>query len=311
MSIEKSIARKARRAAPAFDPNKLPFATTMVRQVTRQHLRHINNVFWLHERAHDYIRNGYQSIPQPPPQIPPRGVFRDEGSWRDSADNFRTWVRQNTVISAASILEVYIVSACTATFEACPELVSRAFVGIDSVKYLKFPHLRPPTLKDRIKDKSESMTTGKWARRFRGLENEIGRVPQAAMSLTAKLQDLQDLRNRIAHSYGSDGELRRTPWEPVRAIQIEDTELFGALRVVDQVTKILDQGLFGPPIGGFEMMNEYANWTRVHPNFNHVQVKGNHVREFKNYIGEAFGAPPSEQYLRAMIDYYDKIQPSQ
>lgn len=307
-SFAKSLARRARRAVLVFDRGKLPFATTMVRQVTKQHLEHINDVFWLHERAHAHIRGGFVNIPRPTPQTPPRGIFNSAGKWESAADDLQIWLRQNILISAASILEVYIVSASTASFEARPELVDRSLIGADSLKYLKFPDLRPARLKKLIKQNCGEFTKGAWLKRFRSMEIVLGVIPKSVKDLTDDLQDLQNLRNRIAHSYGTDGELRRTPWEPVRAIQVTIQQITKAFGIVDEVSKTLDKYVFGPNIGGFEMFNEYTNWAASQVDFHQLRVMSRHYKAFKEHVGRAFGAPPSEAYVRGLIRHYDSIQ---
>lgn len=291
-----------------FDLNVLPLVTTMVRQVTRQHLTHINDVYWIYDKSHTLLENGYTHLSFPKVGSPHmREAFANRENWVKGTQSLRGWVWQNIVLSATSILEVYITSACTVVFSACPELIDRSVLGTDSVTFIKYPNRRPSGWQRLIKQRAEAPTKGTWSERLKTLGREIGRVPQMVIDQTGELQRLQDKRNRIAHSYGAEGELRRTPWEPINAITIEDGDIPKIFKLVDDVSKSLDKSLFGPLIGGYEIFHEYDAWLRSHRTADTLPRRPLLNRSFRKHLGQAFGRSPGSTYVRDMIEYYDRV----
>ncbi|MFC0568743.1 hypothetical protein [Gluconobacter japonicus] len=297
-----------KRASIQFNPTKLPFRTTLIRQITKQHLTHINDVYWMHANSVEAIKGHFPNISAPRSGPGYRTILQEQERWEKGADDFSIWVRQNTILSAASILEVYIVSACTVVFSACPELIDRSLLGIDSTSFIKHADRLPPGYRRMIKKRSEDPTKGEWSDRIRKLEMEIGRVPSRVSSLVPKLQELQNKRNRIAHSYGAEGELRRTPWEPITAIPADDADILEIFKVVDTVSKELDKYMFGPLIGGYEIMNEYHSWLCAQDQTYTLPIK-ELVSGFRKYLGKSFGQAPGSNYIQAMIEYYDNVGP--
>jgi hypothetical protein len=269
---------------------------------------HINDVYWMYKHTEDAVKDHFDHIVSDRSGPNVRDILKDKKNWEKGADDFGVWIRQNTILSTASILEVYIVSACTVVFSANPELIDRSLLGINSVSFIKHPDHLPAGFRGTIKWRSEDPTKGEWSERIRKLEMEIGRVPPRVSILIPKLQTLQHKRNRIAHSYGAEGELRRTPWESITAIPAEETEILEMFKVVDTVSKDLDKELFGPLIGGYEIMNEYHSWLSDLGSSS-ILSKKKLTSTFRKHIGNSFGQTPGSDYIEAMIGYYDTIGP--
>ncbi|HEY8608924.1 MAG TPA: hypothetical protein VIM12_17555 [Noviherbaspirillum sp.] len=288
-----------------FDPKFLPFDTTLARQIVRQHLSHLNNVFWFGQSSKGVATGAYATVLATVPGAADR--FKDNAAWGTAANDFDIWLRQNAVISTASMLEVYVVSAGLTVFQAMPELIDRSLLDKDSVHLLKNPALLTKPFRKHMKDRAESFTKGRWSDRLQRLEMAFGTVPANVKAEIQNLQQLQDLRNRIAHKYGHDGEtLRRAPWEPVNAIKPTDAVIVKYLKLVDDVTSELDRHVFGPLVGGYEIVFEYDAWKAKAGMGAHLDGKPNELDEFKAYIGRVFGRSPSKSYIRSMMDYYQK-----
>jgi hypothetical protein len=292
-----------------FDRHHLPFKTSLIRQITRGHLTHINDVFWMHEKSYAVIENAWPSLPEPKKGPFVRDVFQSDESWRKGAAALRLWFRQNVIVSAASILEVYIISACTIAFSAEPSLINRSLEGIDGAAFVKHPDTLPSRFRRTIKQRAEDLTKGEWTDRLKKIEMEVGKIPLSVSSMVESLQDLQNKRNRIAHSYGAEGELPRTPWEPITAITVTDAEILEIFRMVDIVSKDFDKHLFGPLIGGFELLNEYHSWLTGPESASTFLHKDKVLSTFRKHLGNAFGTTPGSAYIRTMVEYYDKIKP--
>jgi hypothetical protein len=237
-----------RKASAEFDPARIPFDTTLARQIAKQHLSNFNNVFWVSERSFKLLRGSYTRVQMPTPGPGVHGYFKDESEWQAGADEFRTWTRQHVLISAASLLEVYIQSAATAALSASPELVDRSLRGTSGMVFIKFPDRAPKYIRDLIKTRVDSLTTGLWKDRFQRMALIFGQLPPALLELEKPLQSVQDRRNRIAHSYGIGGELRRTPWEPITAIHVAPSQLVDSIKLVSKAISLADTKVFSPHI---------------------------------------------------------------
>jgi hypothetical protein len=299
-----------RNAAPIvthFSVGRPPFGTTLARQITKQHLTNFNNVFWVSEHSFRLVRQSFDKIKQPTPGPGVHGTFENDSAWKGGVDEFRIWARQHVLISAASLLEVYIQSAATAALSATPELIDRSLTGVHGFNFIKHPEKAPPRLKTMVSDRAKSMTHGLWNERLSMMSQVFGKLPPALLALSKDLQGVQDRRNRIAHSYGFGGELRKTPWEPIQAIQVSPSQLVAAIKLVSSAIRLADEEVFGPHIGAYEILHEYHVWLTNNKNAHHLKVSGWLQPEFRNHIGRAFGQSPGANYIKQMIAHYDSI----
>jgi hypothetical protein len=297
----------ARKVAPVFDPNRLPFDTTLARQISKQHLSTLNNVFWVSERSFKLLRGAYAEIRMPTPGPGVHGYFEDAIQWQGGVDELRLWIRQHCLVGAASLLEVYIKSASVAALSASPELLDRSVKGIDGFSLIKFPERAPKYLRKLTDDGSRNLSTGPWKDRFHKMALVFGRLPVPLVALEPKLQALQTKRNRIAHSFGIDGELPKTPWQAISNIQVSPADVVGATKTISTAIRLADDALFGPLIGGYEIVHEFSVWGKKRPDARRLWVSGRLGGEFRDHIGKAFGRTPGSDYIRAMIHYYEAL----
>lgn len=290
-----------------FSIDHVPFGTTLARQIAKQHLDNFNNVFWVGERSFSNTRKSYAHITMPTPGPGVHGYFPDEKAWQVGVDEFRIWSRQHVLISAASLLEVYVQSAATAALSSRPELVDRALLGLSGVKFVKHPDKAPKHLKELIETRVSGMTHGPWTDRFHRMGLTFGALPVELVALSTTLQTLQTRRNRIAHSYGYGGELRKTPWEPLQAIEVTAGQIVSAIKDVSSAIRIMDNEVFGPEIGGYEIIHEFHVWSKKHKSFNKSLVSGMLLGEFRDHIGKAFGNSPGATYFKGMHTYYSSL----
>jgi hypothetical protein len=293
--------------AAGFSHKRLPFGTSLARQIARQHLSNFNNVFWVSHHSFRLIRQSFSdlNIPAPGPGI--HGSFTAEGEWEKGADELRIWTRQHILISAASLLEVYVLSAATAALSATPELIDKSLTGVDGIRFIKHPESTPAYLKGIIETRVDGFTHGLWRDRLLRMSLIFGALPGDLLSLSRELQTLQDRRNRIAHSYGIGGELRKTPWEPLQAITVTPAQIIAAIKVVSAAIRLLDERVFATQIGAFEILHEFDIWTKRNKNAGRWRVSGRLPLEFRLHIGRAFGQTPGMKYIKGMVRYYDSL----
>lgn len=289
----------------AFNPKELPIKdTTLARQVTRQNLTTLNNALWVTEHSYPLVRSAFSKITMPTGPTD-HGRFGSEDQWSAGVDEQHLWVRQHILVSAASLLEVYLATAISAALWASPEYADRSLSGVREVELIKFSD-RAPGLEKLIQKHLKDMLKGEWKSRFRQMEIIFGKLPSKLGALAQRLQDLQDKRNRIAHGFGQNSKkFRRTPWEAVDTIKLEVSDVEESLILVSEVIREADGYIFGPLIGGYELLYEYHIWlkslvdpfTRPSPDLL--------AQSFGKHIGTKFGNRPNKEYCRSLKLYYD------
>jgi hypothetical protein len=209
------------------------------------------------------------------------------------------------LVSAASLLEVYLASAASAALWANPEFADRSLHGVHEVELIKFAD-RAPGLRKIIQTNVKSILRDRWDERFRRMATVFGKLPPKLLGLGPNLQLIQDKRNIIAHAFGENSrELRRTPWEPTDRIHLEVPEVESALITVGAAIREADLHLFGNLIGGYEFLHEYHKWLNDFKDPFSRPEPGLREPEFRKHIASKFGNGPSKPYYLSMIQYYD------
>jgi hypothetical protein len=295
----------AKKKVPAFDPKRSPLkSTTLARQVARQNLTTLNNALWVTENSHSLVRTGFARITTPM-GIKAHGCFGSEPQWSSAVDEQHLWVRQHVLVSAASLLEVYLGTATSAALWASPEYADRSLSGLREVELIKFSE-RARGLTRLIGSHVRTVLNGRWINRFRQMAIVFGKLPPKLVALTDPLQDLQDKRNRIAHSFGQDTKIyRRTPWAPTDAIKLDVSDVEKVLTLVNEAIREADLHLLSPLIGGYEFLYEYHAWLKAFDPFSRPAPDVRH-RSFRKHIGEKFGFGPDKKYYQSLVRYYEE-----
>lgn len=290
---------------PQF-PANLPFGTSLARQVARQNLTRFNNVFWVAERARKHIRSGFSSIRFPPVTPGVHGVFTSNAEWESAADEFRDWTRQHVLISAASLLEVYLTSITQTALQAKPELLDRSLIGVDGFSFVFGKASPPDGWRSGIASTVEGFTKGLWKHRFRQLEIVFGKLPAKLTALEPELQKIQNKRNRIAHKFGADSD-RTVPWTDVTHVVVGAKDCDKAIRTVSSFIVEADSNLFGSLVGSHEVLALYHDWSIKEPNIGRYRAMGVQASKFCDHIGQLNGNGIGKAYAQAVIDYYDAL----
>jgi hypothetical protein len=249
------------------------------------------------------VRTGFAKITMPT-GIKAHGCFGSETQWSEAVDGQHLWVRQHVLVSAASLLEVYLGTAASAALWASPEYADRSLSGLREVELIKFSD-RVPGLNKLISSLIRSILNGRWQNRFRQMAIVFGRLPPKLVTLTGRLQDLQDKRNRIAHAFGQDTKIyRRTPWSPMDTIKLDVSDVEKALTLVNEAIREADLLLLSPLIGGYEFLYEYHIWLEAFDPFSRPAPDVRH-QSFRKHIGKKFGFGPDKKYYQSLVRYYE------
>jgi hypothetical protein len=294
-----------RKTLPAFDIKRWPLSsTTLARQVARKNLTILNDAFWVTEHSHSVVKGAFYSLSLPS-GVGAHGCFGSEDQWISAVEEQRLWVRQHVLVSAASLLEVYLASAASAALWANPEFADRSLSGMREVEAIKFSD-RVSGLAKVIRTHVNALLKGTWDERMRRTAIVFGKLPPKLYALAPHLQQIQDKRNSIAHAFGSNSRaLRRTPWEPTDHIQLEIPEVESALKTIGSTIREADLHLFGNLIGGYEFLYEYHAWLNAFKDPFSRPEPGLREPEFRKHIASKFGNGPSKPYYLSMIHYYE------
>lgn len=287
-------------------PTTLPFGTSLARQVARQNLTRFNNIFWVAERARKLIKSGFSAIHFPPITPGVHGVFSTVSDWENAADEFRDWTRQHVLISAASLLEVYINSISQTAIEAKPELLDRSLVGVSGYSFVLGKASPPEGWKKSVESAVAGFTKGLWKNRFRQMEVVFGKLPAKLTALEPELQKIQNKRNRIAHKFGAVSD-RSVPWAAVTHVVVGAKGCDQAIRTVSAFIAEADANVFGPLVGAHELLSLYHDWSIKESNLSRYRVMGTRATKFCDHIGRLNGAGIGKDYAQAVVDYYDSL----
>lgn len=285
----------------------LPFGTTLARQMARQNLTRFNHAFWVGERGFDHLAGGFSSITFPPETPSSHGIYKSEPEWVAGVNEHRIWTRQYVLVSAASLLEVYLNSVTTSALRAQPGLVDAALTGQDGYLYVMGKRPTPAGWNKALKTKVATFTKGLWKDRLKNLETVFGTLPAKAWALEAKLQELQQTRNDIAHEFGLDGPPRSAQWEMITHIEPSFSDCDKAIKAVAAMISAIDAPVFGPRIGGHEMLYQYHLWAQSNPSAGSWHVAGKAANLFRDYIGGLTSAPLGADYSKAIANYYHSL----
>jgi hypothetical protein len=283
-------------------PDKLPFGTSLARQVARQNLTRFNNVFWVAERSRRHLKGGFSTIWFPAPAPGVHGVFNSAQEWAAATDEFRDWTRQHILISAASLLEVYIKSIATTALRANPELLDRSLTGVDGYRFVFGKDEPPARWTQGIDAAVAGFAKGLWRDRLRQLEVVFAKI----LDLEPELQKIQNKRNRIAHQFGADRE-RSVPWDEVTHVVVGARDCENAIKTVSLFIAEADTKVFGALVGAHEVLSLYHEWQRKEPNIGRYKVAGNLASKFCDHIGSLNGMGIGREFAQAIASYYDAL----
>lgn len=286
---------------------QLPFGTTLARQMARQNLTRFNHVFWVGERGYDHLASGFADIVFPPTAPHLHGVYTSGVEWRSAVAEHQIWTRQYILVSAASLLEVYITSAARSALTAHPELIDPALIGQDGYLFLMSKRTPPTGWNRKVKDRLASFTKGLWSKRLTELASVFGPLPLKAVALEPALQTLQNTRNEIAHEFGLDGPTRLAQWEPINQIILTRQDCEAAIKTVSAFIAAIDKPLFGPLIGGHEILFQYHLWVKANPKASSWYVAGGAASLFRDHIGAMTSHALGAKYAKAIADYYHQL----
>ncbi len=90
----------------------------------------------------------------------------------------------------------------------------------------------------------------------------------------------------------------------MNSVQVQLSDADEALKCVSSAIREADMKVFGPAIGGYELLHEFRIWLQ---DFTDPFTRPSDQRQrlFRKHVAGKFGHGPGKKYFDSMIAYYD------
>lgn len=228
-------------------------------------------------------------------------IASDLPSWQRDFTEFGNWVRLSALVSLLSYLETYITTVATLALRSDPLLRFNQSRTVDGTLWLK------REVVDDVSGFVTPLVKGKWPQRCSAYRTLFGSVPAVLDAHVGDLDQMREMRNGVAHSFGRDVSFFENPI--VRAgqpLKLGEERLQNWLAIVKAAAAAIDGHLYPVHLGDFELIWRYHRW-RHEPR--HVDDRGYTApAAFCRTINRDLGAL-GRDHCEALIAYYDGVGP--
>ncbi|MCG5242385.1 hypothetical protein ACIU1J_21470 [Azospirillum doebereinerae] len=294
--------------AARFERYTSPYPYSFTWQVFKNDLTNINNSIWTFLPSSSFISSNLVSIKNynTGSSFSSEDLSRLNVSgtvWASNVDSLKNWILQNSIMSAATMLEMFIKYGAMTAIHSRPELIDRRMLGIDGISILKDPAKKTKEFDGILKQSIKGMTQGDWSSRMLNMSVCLGSLPEKVEEKQSDLRKFQKIRNKIAHEQGvEDQKIEFVPWRNPEKVEISHQDVKDFLSIVKLVAEELDKNVFQKHIGCYDIIREYHHWIfREKKSPNERSAK-----EYKAYLGQSFGTIPSSEFFKDMAAYYNQ-----
>lgn len=239
--------------------------------------------------------------------------------WQKSAKNLEKWIRNNSLLVLVGNLETYIGRAVATSLESNPALVFGGEIApIDGMKYAINGAYENEEFKNLVESTVRRVTRGTWVSRVSELKKVIPALktsgifdqmePSFGKDRLSILQEMQNSRNDIAHSFGR-GIVSTINNRQIKGNQrksISEDVLLKYLSVVYDLVRELD-GVFVEIIGSYEEAlfyhRMYAQLKDKYPRMSEGDIR----TRIRKYFSQEYRSN-GKQYIAELGDYYKTLR---
>lgn len=272
----------------------------------KKHHTELNAIYWSHLAASNQIQKTTKSLP---PETPTDQIFpilpddkRRVGAtiqrWQNDYKSFNNWVNLNAAVALASYLEIYIQNIVTLAIESDPALLLGVPKAVDGARLLKhqpgYSHA----------EHGLAVTKGIWQQRANIYKNYFGSLPIALENSINDLDELRQLRNGVAHTFGrtiDTYQQAKTSIDPHPPQKLTPNRLKKWLETVETVVLEIDDHLRTKHIGAYELIHYYNQWLKKN------KITTPDPAAFKEHIHARLGIAPNKEYFKALSRYYNDL----
>lgn len=228
--------------------------------------------------------------------------FSDLKSWSDSFNQLDNWINLNALVSLASTFETYIATIVPLALESDIGVLFRTSQKIDGIEILKHGKEKPFD----FKAITTSCTKGAWSSRIAAYGKTFGSTPSYLASHIKELDEIQTLRNNIAHAFGRDIEESRNKFElTTKPIKKLTRKRFLMLQdIVWKSALCIDTHLKTSHIGEYQSLLFYH---RLYPTLNASVHPSMRAIELKKEIGRYGDIAAGKKFCKGLVEYYESL----
>jgi len=291
-----------------FDRWTGAFRTSFTLRRFNEHHTEINRLYWSLAPAAGFT--SYLARRAPVGTVPTtlfhatgpnaRRIASDLPAWRRDFAEFNNWVRLSALVSLLSYLETYLSTIATLALRSDPLLRFNQSRAVDGTLWLK------RGVVDDVSDFVTPIVKGKWTQRRSAYQTLFGRVPARLDAHIGDLDEMREMRNGVAHSFGRGAEFFEDPVVHAgRPVRLQEARLQRWLGIVEAVAVEIDDHLYPAHLGDFELVWRYHRWQREprHADDLGYDAPAAFCRTINRDFGEALG----RDHCRALVTYYDRV----
>lgn len=291
-----------------FDRWSSWFPRSFAHQRFKEHHTEINDLYWALAPAAGYTDYLARHAPV---HIKTDELFHATGpnarriassldQWRTNFAEFRNWVRLSSLLSALSYLESYISTVSTLALRSDPLLRFGQTKTVDGTAWLK------RSVSDDVSSWILPIVKGEWPARTRAYRNLFAFVPHELDDNMASLEQMRQLRNGVAHSFGRDSSFFEDPMVHAgQSTRLSEDRLLRWLSIIESCADAIDDHLFRSHIGEFELLWRYHRWQRERrdPLDSGYTVSA----AFSRTVIRSYGSGPGRVFCKDLIKHYEQL----
>lgn len=226
----------------------------------------------------------------------------DLPAWHHDFAELSNWVRLSALVSLLSYLETYLSTVATLALRSDPLLRFNQSRAVDGTLWLK------RGVNDNVSSLVTPLVKGKWPERCGAYRTLFGNVPAILNAHVGDLDQMREMRNGVAHSFGRGAKFFEDPVVHAgQPVKLQEKRLQGWLAIVEGTAAAIDGHLYPTHLGNFELVWRYHRWLQEP---RHVDDRGYTApAAFCRTINRDFSEGLGRDHCQALVAYYDEVGP--
>ena len=229
-----------------------------------------------------------------------RRIAADLPSWQRDFSELNNWVRLSALVSMLSYFETYVSTVATLALQSDPLLRFNQSRTVDGTLWLK------RAVVDDVSGIVTPLVKGTWPQRCSAYRTLFGSVPPVLETHVGDLDQMREMRNGVAHSFGREPKFFENPMVHAgQSVRLQEERLQSWLAIVDEVARAIDGHLYPAHLGDFELVWRYHRWMHEP---RHIDDRGYAASAaFCRTINRDFGEGLARDHCQALIAHYDGV----
>ena len=275
----------------------------------KKHQTEINRLYWSQAPVAGFASYLARHAPA---SATPTTVFHASGpnahriavdlpAWERDFAEFGNWVRLSALVSLLSYFETYLSTVATLALRSDPLLRFGQSRAIDGTLWLKRGVI------DDVSGIVKPLVKGTWPQRCSAYRTLFGSVPADLDAHVGDLDQMREMRNGVAHSFGREATYFEDPVVHAgQLVRLQEQRLQGWLAIVKRAAAAIDGHLYPAHLGDFELVWRYHRWQQEP---RHVADRGYAApAAFCRTMNRNLGVGLRRDYGRSLVAYYEGVR---